>query len=230
MKSFSHVFLFLAVSVLICARAHAIESGDLSLAPIKQCRPSPKAPPYKQLHREFQAANTPSNSPFIRAIDINGDGWCDWVSTAAMPPHSGDIDEPSMQSFIFLGTETGWRKFGDMQKFKSDPSAMSFSLPLLTSTDSAASFIAPVAVYSKKSASPYIASIFLNEDVLDPYLGSVSVYQWDDSFDSPRRVSEEDRSTVITFLQEAMCKPGKDYGHAVSVAGAICGKQPELVK
>ncbi|RDD80994.1 hypothetical protein DVJ77_14950 [Dyella tabacisoli] len=70
----------------------------------------------------------------------------------------------------------------------------------------------------------------MNEDVLDPYLDSVSVYQWDDGFDSLRRVSEEDRSTVIAFLQEAMCKPGKDYGHAVSVAGAVCGKQPEFVK
>ncbi|MFC5742146.1 hypothetical protein [Dyella tabacisoli] len=121
-------------------------------------------------------------------------------------------------------------KIWDIQKFKSNPSALSFSRPLLISTDSAASFIAPLAVYSKKSPSPYIASIFLNEDVLDPYLDSVSVYQWDDGFDSLRRVSEEDRSTVIAFLQEAMCKPGKDYGHAVSVAGAVCGKQPEFVK
>jgi hypothetical protein len=105
--------------------AHGVEITSLSLDPPQTCKKPPKSPPYKLLHKEFLVVNSSSNYPFNDTVDINGDGWCDWVSMVGGPPHRTDQEIPELEDFIFLGTKSGWKKFGDMQKFRSDSSRAS---------------------------------------------------------------------------------------------------------
>jgi len=223
--------IFLSVAGLATAGAHGGEvDGGYSLTPFRSCRTAPKAPPHRMLNMRYLAANTPTNGPFDNSVDINGDGWCDWTSAAAMPAHRGDIEEPAIRDFIFLGTKGGWHRYGDRRKLLADPSATSFSRPLLVPTSQAASLVAPVYVYSRASRSPYVVAIYLNEDILDANRTNLSVYQWDGTFSLLRQVDDQDREAVLHFLQDAECPLDRKRGNAVSVAQAICGPQPELVR
>lgn len=219
--------LISAMLVLTCTAAYAgetIRMEDLSRTPSQVCKKPPKEPPYKLMHTIYHAYGTSFNYPFTDTVDINGDGWCDWVSTVAGAPHRGDIDEPEMKDFIFLGTRNGWRKFGDMEKFRSDRTGLTLSTGWLAPDAAAYAFINPVFIYSVKDPLPYVAIIELNEDILDPFLENVSVLRWNNTFDMLREVSKEEKIVVIAFLRKTLCESGKNRQGNI-VQRAICGKQ-----
>lgn len=96
------LFVFAALLATFCEQANAIDMANLSLTPFESRKKPPKAPPYTLMHKSYNSS-TSTNHPFDNNVDINGDDWCDWVSTAARPPHRGDIDEPTLTDFIFFG-------------------------------------------------------------------------------------------------------------------------------
>src|SRR4051812_35038423 len=107
MKSSLMKFAAPVLLTLHCLQGYAVDMADLTLTPAQECKKPPKAPPYKLLHKEYRSYSITTNGPFDHTVDINGDGWCDWVSRPWVAPHRGDIDEPQMKDFIFLGTSTG---------------------------------------------------------------------------------------------------------------------------
>jgi hypothetical protein len=207
------------------ARADGVEIGDLSLIPPHTCKKPPKAPPYRLMNKEFRAANTNTNDPFDHTYDINGDGWCDWISIAARPPHRTDLDEPEMQDFILLGNKNGWRKFGASRKHAYERGEASDTGSWLGPTARASSLIKPVFVYSTKRREPYVVALSLNNDILEPILEDVSAFNWDPNFDMLRGTAVAEKKVVIQYLRKTLCEPGNEYTGEISVQRAICGKQ-----
>ena len=221
-------FIFLTLFGLSPMEAHTIEIADLSLTPPRDCKKSPKKPPFNLIHKNYRAYEIGSNYPFINSVDINGDGWCDWVSMSAGPPHRGDIDEPTMVDFIFLGTSMGWRKFGNMKKFLSDRSELtSPSVGWLAPNVPASGFIFPTFVYSTKNFIPFFVTLSSNEDIAPSSINDISVLQWDNTFDMARNVSNIDKKIVIKFLKNKLCDFNKDYQNtlATSMENVICRKK-----
>jgi hypothetical protein len=166
MKSILGSVVLAMLLPLTGTHAYAIDMRDLSLTPFQTCKKPPEAPPRALLHKDYNAYGTISNYPFEDTVDINGDGWCDWISMAARAPHRGDIEEPTMGEFIFLGTKTGWRKFGDTNKFLLDRSGLTApGSGWVPPFSGIAGFISPTFVYSKKETAPYFAALSSVEDI-----------------------------------------------------------------
>jgi hypothetical protein len=175
------------------------------------------------LHKDYNAYGTTSNYPFEDTVDINGDGWCDWISMAARAPHRGDIEEPKIGEFIFLGTKTGWRKFGDTTKFLLDRSELTApSSGWVPPFSGVAGFIFPTFVYSKKETAPYFAALSSVEDIAPSSAKDINVFKWSDVFDMPRTVSANDRKTIIMFLRSKLCGTPKTISAEGSLASVIC--------
>lgn len=239
MKILFELFIFSASFLLTCMHADAIEMAELSLMPSKTCQKPPKAPPHMLMHMSYKAYETVSNDPFDDTIDINGDGWCDWISIAAGQSHSNDIDNPKIGDFIFLGTKTGWKRFANIEKHGINRSD-SVNLPdwltpathgyLINATspgwlapDMPASnfFIFPTIIYSKKGEIPYLAVLGSLDYIVPAKLSDIGVYQWDNTVDMPRGVSDKDRKIVIQFLQVKFCDSIKIY---TPIASIICDR------
>lgn len=213
-------FILVTLLGLTCAVANAVDIRDLSMTPSHACKKPPKAPPYALLHKEYNAYGTATNYPFNDTVDINGDGWCDWVSIAARAPHRGDTEEPQIADFILLGTKSGWRNFGNTKKFLLDRS--SFTAPgsgWVPPFSGVSGFIFPTFVYSRKESAPYFAALSSFEDIAPPSVQNINVFQWSDAFDMPRTVSADDRKTILLFLSDALCKTSKAED---SLASVIC--------
>jgi len=93
------------------AAATPLES-DLMLKPPVACkgagRPAPRTK--ETIHAETVGA-------LATAMDLNGDGWCDWVMAVAYPTDT-QLSEHSAKEAILLGTEKGARTFGNVDKLK----------------------------------------------------------------------------------------------------------------
>jgi hypothetical protein len=228
MKPIAKLFAFSVIGALTCVAAYGIEIKDLSMEPFQTCKKPPKAPPYKLMHKEYPEFSTTTNIPFYENTDINGDGWCDWISTAASPPHRDNylLDEPPLEDFIFIGTKTGWRKFGNPKKIQ----AFLSSVPLggkgpYGPKSDVAAFINPIFIYSKQSATPYVAAVSLSQDTLEPESSDVVVYQWDNALDTLLEVSQQDRDTTLTFLRQKFCTTDIEAHKNTFAMDAICRRQ-----
>lgn len=222
-------FIKLTVSfllALLCLQGHALEIADLSLTSTQPCKTPPKAPPYKLLHKKYQTYSIPTNAPFDHTVDINGDGWCDWVSRPSELPYQSDMDEPPMEDFIFLGTPTGWRKFGNMKKFRSDTSGLNREGGWLSPDSSAFGFLDVRFIYANGNPVPYVvilAPIFDNRFPLR--MEDIGVLQWNNTFDMLHDVNNEVKNTIIEFLRKQNCEPGKKYEEGFTLTDVICSKQ-----
>lgn len=220
MKSCFVPFVFAALLAVICAQADAIDMADLSLTPFENCKKPPKSPPHTLMHKSYKSASS-KNYPFDETVDINGDGWCDWVSMAARPPHRGDIDEPPLTDFIFLGTQSGWRKFGNLKQVPTDHSQAELpngNVPVF-------GFIYPTFVYVRGNKTPFIAVLESFEDIAPSTLKDIFVLRWNSKFDMPDGVSEGDRLMILKFLRIKLCKGEKKSDAEESLAGIICDKR-----
>lgn len=216
MKSSFFSFAFAALLATICPQTRAADMADLSLTPFEKCKKPHRTPPAALLHKTYRSS-TYTNFPFDGTVDINGDGWCDWVSTAARPPHRGDVDEPPLTDFIFLGTQNGWRRFGSAQTPPTDRQAVSPTgkVPVF-------GFIYPTFVYLRGEKRPFIAVLESFEDIAPSTLKDVFVLRWNSKFDMPDSVSGGDRQVVLKFLRIELCRQEKKSEVEDSLAPIIC--------
>lgn len=217
-----NILLLVCAALLgtFCEQAIAIDMANLSLTPFESCKKPRKAPPYAVMHKRYNSS-TSTNHPFENNVDINGDGWCDWVSTAARPPHRGDIDEPILTDFIFLGGQSGWRRFGIQQKFLHGQ--RQGTLP--TGAVPVFGFIYPKFVYQRDDGMPFIVVLQSFEDIAPSTLKDIFVLRWDTNLDMPGGVNDGDRLTVIKFLRTKLCVRGHQYDAEESLASVICDER-----
>ncbi|MRW87197.1 hypothetical protein GJ698_24310 [Pseudoduganella sp. FT26W] len=207
------------------APVHATPVAELSLTPARACL-APPGNPGKLLNQVYPNASTAGNAPFSHQLDINGDGWCDWVSTAAQPPHRDGValEQPRLKDFIFLGSKSGWRRFGNQQAIRSFYDQQHFDQPPPYDGEfEVSAFVSPLLIYAKDEPRPYVATISISQDVLDATAEDVVVYRWHDGFDTLLQVGKPERSKVVQFLQVQYC--GKKLSLPVqSVAQAVCAR------
>jgi len=205
--------------------AQAAAPSELLLTPASACK-SPPSGPGKLLDRAWPNASTAGNAPFDHQVDINGDGWCDWVSTAAQPSHRDRVAlaQPPMKDFIFLGSKSGWRRFGHPKAIRAYIDQHHFGQPGPYDGDAEVSaFVTPVFIYAKDDPRPYVAAISIGQDVLDAKADDVVIYRWNDGFDALLQVNEQERAVVLQFLRTQHC--GKKASLPVqSVAEAVCAR------
>lgn len=193
--------------------AHAEVSGtDLSWTPPYACKKPPKAPPRNLLRKTFKhSEGAPKNWPFMTTVDINGDGWCDWIGQGAVgfyvrsdKPY--DEDEPQLDDFIYLGMPDGWRRI-------KKPGV---------SAPAAAGFVDPLFVYSPNNRKPFIVALDGSEikDVFTPE--HVYVSRWNDHDDRLHDVNPKESERIIHFILKTSCATKKDYSTDYSTIGVIC--------
>lgn len=222
------------------ATAPAIAADTLSWKPSRLCKKTPQAPPRKLLHENYDSEGAPTNYPFITNVDINGDGWCDWVGTGAFyypvrsqyDPIASDRVMPPLKDFIFLGTKTGWRPFGNMEALKKSFIRMGSedSAPeILTPVTYAAYFVDPIFVYAHGNSKPFIIALGgPGLAFLAPFMENVTVYRWDDRFDTLNTTGPQEREKILAFIRKTSCSPNKDYqnddGHS-TISTICCGAE-----
>ncbi len=213
----------MTIILLVALLQQAASAAELSLAPARACLASPNGPG-KLLDQAFPNASTAGNAPFSHQVDINGDGWCDWVSTAAQPPHRDGVElaQPLMKDFIFLGSKRGWRRFGNPKAIRAFIDQHHFDQPGPYDGDAEVSaFVSPMFIYAKDEPRPYVAAISIGQDVLDATADNVVVYRWHEGFDALLQVGAQERIMVLQFLQARYCG-GKVSLPAQPVAQAMC--------
>lgn len=204
MRIISTALLFSALAT--CLSANALVKADLSLSPFEGCRKPLQSPSRAVLHRSKDN------------VDINGDGWCDWVGMGAGAPHRGSVDEPQMADFIFLGISKGWRKFGVIKQVRSDRSQTGWLSPYVPVLN----FIYATIVYSKSSRLPYFVVLGPNEDTAPSSLTDLAVLQWDANFDMAKSVDDQERQTILEFIRDKVCESGKNHFSHQSIAYVVC--------
>lgn len=225
MKLSSSLSAFAIVSALTGVPALALSVADLSLKPARACQTPPKSPG-KLLNQGYPLDfSTGGNAPFNRDVDINGDGWCDWVSTAAQPPQRDGVTwaQPLMKDFIFLGTRSGWRRFGNHKAIRAFIDQHTDDPDPYEGDDEVTAFVSPLFIYTEQETKPYVATISILQDVIEAKPQDVVVYRWHDGFDALRQLGEQERSVVIQFLQAQYCGK-KDSLPLQSVPEAVCAK------
>jgi hypothetical protein len=223
--TFSGYLMRLAVMLMAVAPAYAAPAAVLSLTPAHACQP-PAGSPGKLLDLAYPNASTGGNAPFDHQVDINGDGWCDWVSTAAQPPHRDGVElmQPQMKDFIFLGGPRGWRRFGNAKAIRAFIDQHDVDRPVPYDGGAEVSgFVSPLFIFADGEPRPYVAALALAQDVLDARAEDVVVYRWHDGFDALLRVGEQERAMVIRFLQAHYCG-SKAVLPVQSVAEAVCAR------
>ncbi len=214
-----------ALSGCCACAAQAIELTELSLTPAHACNAPPRAPPTKLLNKDYPGFSTGGNAPFRHDVDINGDGWCDWVSTAALSPHRDPYlwDEPLLKDFIYIGTKKGWRRFGNHQHIVAVRSRGKLGAHQVYGPDEdVADLIDPTFVYATGSSLPFVSAISLGQDILDAYPDNIWVYQWDKGLDALLVVAPREREIVIAFLRQQLCTDQKPTDGTSPIADAAC--------
>ena len=208
------ILTVLGTLMLIAAPIPWANAEELSFTPPAPCNKPPKSPPKKLLDRFFPdiegdtdpAGYGVANRPFETNVDINGDGWCDWVSLGGAAPHMFG-ESPPMEHFLFLGTKTGWRRFGKMRNpnrelppdRKEGPRAMS-------PRHVVANFQDPLFIYSFSRPKPYVIVTRTEEDILTATVPNVDIYRWNDDLDMLELLPLKARAPIIIFLRDSACK------------------------
>ena len=195
------ILLFLTKSL----QAQAENLSELSFKINKTCKKPPRSIPTSVLNKTYKTYYTVGEWIIL---DINGDGWCDWVR-GGYEGYRTDQEEASMDEFIYLGTQRGWRNFGLPKIYnKSLKKYMARIDPgYLGGSASATAFFQPIAIYAKNHSKPYIATVFRPDGPAPwPDQEDIKVFQWDDHFDKLRYVDEPVRLMIVEFLQGELCK------------------------
>ncbi|SMP67729.1 hypothetical protein [Noviherbaspirillum suwonense] len=144
-----------------------------------------------------------------KVLDINGDGWCDWVR-GGYEGYRTDQEDAPMHEFIYLGTKHSWRHFGLPKIYNKSLKRYVERVDwgYLGGSASATVFFQPIVIYEKNQSKPYIATVFRPDGPAPwPDQESIKVFQWDDQFDKLRYVDESVRLIIVRFLKEKLCKP-----------------------
>jgi hypothetical protein len=221
MKNIFSLFFFVLTTRSLFA-ADLIDTENLRMDPVYPCRIISKKPPPQKYYKGF---STLSNYPLINNHDINGDGICDWIGTGALAPHRDGYlwDEPELRDFIFLGTSSGWRRFGNMKKI--DEYMRKFvhgsDFPLFPHTQ-VSEFIDPIFIYQSNEPVPFVITLDMQTDLLESKEDDISISQWNKNLDTLIAVKKTVRQQIINFLSKKLCKEKANYIGAPNIEDAIC--------
>lgn len=184
--------------------ASAENIKELSLVPFETCKKPPVSPSPKLFKRSYK---TYIYAGSWAILDINGDGWCDWVR-GGNEGYRSDQEYPPMREFIYLGTAKGWRHFDQPEIKHGEIDGWGQGEITLISGDYAAlNFFQPIAIYSKGITKPYIAAVIrYDAPAPAPDRENINVFQWSDSLDKLHKVPEKERIAIIDFLHDKLCK------------------------
>lgn len=205
-KSRNAHFILLAM-LISSSSTYAQDQGlvTLSLKPFVECKKPPRLLPPKFLNKKYTIQ---TNIGPWQIVDINGDGWCDWVR-GGPEAHRRNVDEPLMRDFIYLGTPNGWRGYGEAVDFLAAKKrkARSEFRGLLPNFVEAFNFFEPMVIFSNQSLKPYIAFVS-RPDAPAPYpkAADIMVARWDDRLDTLQDIPESERLKAVAFLRRELCK------------------------
>lgn len=222
-KYYFYIFWLLLFSPSI---SYSEGASEYSLQQKLPCQMSPKAPPKSIFSKSYKIYTYPG--PWT-IVDINGDGWCDWVRGG----HEGyrtDEEEPVLQDFIYLGTSRGWRNYNspknsdNFTKYK----IWEMKSDYLLRSSKAVSFYEPIPVYINDERKPYmVTAIRYDAPAPPPDYDKVLVTRWDGDQDALREVSSKEKEAVWSFLRKALCNRPRDsyekvYGPRIITLGTLC--------
>jgi hypothetical protein len=204
--------------------ALALGAEILSFSPLQNCKMSPKAPPKNLLEKAYKIYN---NVEHWQTVDINGDGWCDWIR-GGYEGYRTDQEDPPMREFIYLGTSNGWREIAQSEAYrkalkgKSRSETKGLMLPYIE----AFNFNQPIFVYSSARSAPYVV-VTSRPDAPAPYpeIEDILVMRWDGAYDLLRFVEEPERRKVIAFTKHEICKSRRtplSAGRTLFIKDALC--------
>jgi hypothetical protein len=220
---FFYIFcLALFTSSISCAEG----ALGYSLQQKSSCQMSPKSPPKSVFSKSYKIYTYPG--PWT-IVDINGDGWCDWVRSG----HEGyrtDEEEPVLRDFIYLGTSHGWRNYDSPKNPNNFTSYNIWEMKsdYLLSSSKAVSFYEPIPVYINDEKKPYmVTAIRYDAPAPPPDYDQVLVTRWDGGQDALKKVSGEEKEAIWNFLRKALCnRPRDDYekmhSPRIITLGALC--------
>lgn len=207
-NSISNINLVLLLMLFFFTKslqAQAEKSTEFSFEKNNICKNPARSIPVSILNKKYKTYYTMG---VWKILDINGDGWCDWVR-GGYEGYRTDQEEAPMDEFIYLGTQRGWRHFGLPKIYNNSLKkyAARIDSGYLGGSASATAFFQPIVIYAKSQSKPYIATVFRPDGPAPwPDQGDIKVLQWDDHFDKLKYVDEPIRLMVVEFLQRELCK------------------------
>jgi len=220
---FSYILWLVLIAPSISSAEGVVE---YSLRQKNSCQMSPKAPPKSVFSKSYKIYTYPG--PWT-IVDINGDGWCDWVRGG----HEGyrtDEEEPVLREFIYLGTSRGWRNYASP---KNPDNLNGYKIwemkrDYLLGSSRAVSFYEPIPVYINDEKKPYMITVIrYDAPAPPPDYDQVLITRWDNGKDALKEVSGEEKEAIWNFLRKTLCnRPRDDYekvhGPRIITLGALC--------
>lgn len=181
-------------------QAESLSFSHLSMRPPVQCKGAGRpAPRTKETIRTESVAAPASN------IDLDGDGWCDWIISLPYPTNT-QLPEYRAGEAILLGTPEGARSFGNMKRLKAFWKRK-LPVPEGLVVPGAVTGMAPVLVaYAAEGTAPYFAGFSSAYPDFWGNPGSYRIYRWNHEFDMPQEVSKHDYAFVMRFWQKEFCR------------------------
>lgn len=194
------IAIAVTLSISTPVRSELLQVSDLSLHPPIKCKGAGRPAPRIKETIHAESIGIPSTD-----IDLNGDGWCDWIIPAPYPTNTQATEYTAKES-ILLGTAKGARTFGNNDKWKRNS-----PLPEGLISPEGVSGLAPVLVaYSKGGAAPYFLGFSSSYPEFWTDAESYPVFKWNQEFDSPQEVSKQEYVSVMKFWRKKYCE-GKTY-------------------
>ncbi|NEX62456.1 hypothetical protein [Noviherbaspirillum galbum] len=199
--------ILLTVLFVKSSFAEAIRSSDLRLEPMTKCRGAGRPAPKTKETIRTESVGVPATG-----IDLNGDGWCDWIIFVPAPINT-QLPEYMAKEAILLGGKRGAKPFGKLDKMR-DYQRKQLPIPSgLVIPEGIVGMAPPLVAYLTRSATPY----FMGISTAFPYFWSdaesYSIYRWNNEFDMPQQVSDIEFVTVLEFWRQKFCID-KKYSNA----------------
>ena len=181
-------------AILGPAQAQALDASTLSLHSPVPCKGAGRPAPRTKNTVRADSVGTPSTN-----LDLNGDGWCDWITPLPYPTNT-------------QGQEYRARTFGDVSRLKQYWKKHPQGLDNLVIPDGATGMAPPLVAYAGNDPVPYFAGF---SSAFPDYWGdgdAYKVYKWNREADTPQRVGNSEFATVMKFWQRSYCV-GKNYSN-----------------
>jgi hypothetical protein len=181
-----------------------LQESELSLEAPVACKGAGRPAPSMK-----ETVHAGSVGAAAKPIDLNGDGWCDWIIPVASPINSG-LPEYSPKEAILLGAKQGARIFGDVEKRRA---YWKKRMPVpdgLVGPEGVTGMAPPLVAYRNSSPVPYFIGFSSAYPEFTSDAESYQVYRWNLEFDMPQQVSDTEYLTVMKFFRKRYCA-GKHY-------------------
>jgi hypothetical protein len=200
------LILLSCFAILGPAQAQSLDASTLSLHPPAACKGAGRPAPRTRDTVHAEIAGTPASD-----IDVDGDGWCDWITSLPYPTNSQGQEYRAREA-ILLGTANGTRSFGNRARLKRYWKTHPQELSNLVVPDGTVGMAPPLVAYAGRDPAPYFAGF---SGAFPDYWGdgdAYKVYKWNQEADAPKQVSSSEYVVVMRFWQKRYCE-GKSYSN-----------------